>query len=168
MRIVLDTNVLVSGLLSPQGPPGRILDLVTSGDVVVLYDDRVLAEYRDVLARPRFRFAASQQAAVLDFIEAEGELVPSPPLDVKLSDPDDLPFLEVAAAGAADALVTGNQRHFAPADGTHQVCVRTPAEFIIDWLERRLPNRHKDWEGEIEGPLQWIPQGPFASYCSPH
>jgi putative PIN family toxin of toxin-antitoxin system len=137
VRIVLDTNVLVSGLLSPQGPPGRILDLVTAGDVAVLYDDRILAEYREVLARPRFRFATSQRAAVLDFIEAEGELVPSPPLAVTLPDPDDLPFLEVATAGAADALVTGNQRHFTPVAGAHEVRVLAPTEFITLWVERR-------------------------------
>ena len=137
MRIVPDTNVLVSGLLSPQGPPGRVLDLVTSGAVVVLYDDRTIAEYREVLARPHFRFGTARVAALLDQIEAEGELVPSPPLSVTLPDLDDLPFLEVAAAGAADALVTGNQRHFTPVAGAHEVRVLAPLEFITLWIERR-------------------------------
>ena len=137
MRIVPDTNVLVSGLLSPQGPPGRVLDLVTSGAVVVLYDDRTIAEYREVLARPHFRFGTGRIAALLDLIEAEGELVPSPPLALTLPDPDDLPFPEVAAAGSADALVTGNRRHLTPTRGTHEVRVMTPAEFIAYWIERR-------------------------------
>jgi len=52
------------------------------------------------------------------------------PLDVALPDPDDLPFLEVAAAGHADALVMGNARHFAPARGGHAVAVRTPRELL--------------------------------------
>jgi putative PIN family toxin of toxin-antitoxin system len=137
VRIVLDTNVLVSGLLSPGGPPGRILDLAATRAVVVLYDDRVMAEYREVLTRPHFSFGVGRAAALLEFVQLEGELVPSPPLAITLPDPDDLPFLEVAAAGFADALVTGNRRHFAPITGTHDVRVLSPMEFITLWIERR-------------------------------
>ena len=56
MRIVLDTNVLVSGLLNPDGAPGRLLDLILGGRLQILYDDRILGEYSDVLARPQFGF----------------------------------------------------------------------------------------------------------------
>ena len=56
MRIVLDTNVLVSGLLSPHRPPGEIVRLVSGGLVSLCLDARIVAEYRDVLARPRFGF----------------------------------------------------------------------------------------------------------------
>jgi predicted nucleic acid-binding protein len=44
LRIVLDTNVLVSGLLSPHGPPGRIFDLLLGGKLTLVFDDRLLAE----------------------------------------------------------------------------------------------------------------------------
>ena len=54
MRIVVDTNVLVSGLLSPHGPPGRMVDGIVAEELVVLFDDRILDEYRDVLGSPRF------------------------------------------------------------------------------------------------------------------
>lgn len=56
MRIVLDTNVLLSGLLSPSGPPGNIARLITTGAVRVCYDARILVEYRQVLLRPTFPF----------------------------------------------------------------------------------------------------------------
>src|SRR5688572_26063680 len=133
MRIVLDTNVLVSGLLNPAGPPGRILDLVTTGHVAVVYDDRILAEYRAVLARPRLRIEPMEAAWIIEQIEQGGSLIPSPPLDVELPDPQDLAFAEVAEAAAVVALVTGNGRHFIPLRGTLAVPVLTPAEFLQSW-----------------------------------
>ncbi len=136
MRIVLDTNVLVSGILSPTGTPGRIVDLVTSRSVTVLYDDRILAEYRDVLTRPRLRIGRAEAAAVLDLIEHEGVLVSAPPLPVVLPDPDDLPFVEVAVAGRA-SVITGNARHFLPVQGVISTAVFTPAAFLSFWLEER-------------------------------
>lgn len=138
MRIVLDTNVVVSGLLSPGGPPGRIVDMVTSRALSVVYDDRILAEYRNGLARPRLRIEPVEAAAVLDVIEREGVLVPAPPLAVILPDPTDLPFLEVAAAGMADALVTGNERHFVPLEGECAVHVVSPAVFLSEWRTEAL------------------------------
>ena len=54
MRIVLDTNVVVSAFLSPEGPPGRVLALVTAERVDLLLDDHILAEYDDVLRRAKF------------------------------------------------------------------------------------------------------------------
>ena len=128
MRVVLDTNVLVSGLLSESGPPGLILDMAEGGRLSVLYDDRVMAEYRDVLGRPHFPFRAEAVAAILALFVEKGERVEPVPLAVELPDPDDLPFLEVAVAGRADALVTGNGRHFPPARCA--VPVLSPAAFL--------------------------------------
>ncbi|CAN5902596.1 putative toxin-antitoxin system toxin component, PIN family [soil metagenome] len=136
MRIVLDTNVLVSGLLSPGGPPGRIVDLVTALRVLVLHDDRILAEYREVLARPRLGIRTVEAAAVLDLVERDGILVSAPPLAIDLPDPDNLPFLEVAIAGRADALVTGNERHFVLSGREPPIPVTNPASFLTLWLLR--------------------------------
>jgi putative PIN family toxin of toxin-antitoxin system len=128
--VVIDTNVLVSGIINPYGPPGRIIDAVLSETVAVLHDDRILTEYRDVLLRPIFGFAPGTVDAVLNFIATSGELIVAAALDVVLPDPTDLPFLEVAVAGGADALVTGNARHFIPERGRHNAHVCLPAEFI--------------------------------------
>lgn len=130
MRVVLDTNVLVSGLLSPFGTPARVLDLLTAGALVPLFDDRIFQEYADVLARPRFGFAGDDVGTLLAYVRTQGELVVAPPLDVELPDPDDLPFLEVAAHGGARALVTGNARHFLPRRGAHAGEVWSPAELL--------------------------------------
>lgn len=134
MKIVLDTNVLVSGLLSPTGPPGRIVDLVATARLVVVYDDRIIAEYREVLARPRLRIEPAEATAILDLIVHEGLYMPAAPLGVQLPDPDDLPFLEVAVAASVDALVTGNGRHFRVGSGEQHASVHSPAEFLAKFV----------------------------------
>ena len=130
MRVVVDTNVLVSGIMNPHGPPGRILDLILSQTLSVLHDDRILLEYREVLLRPWFAFQRGDVDTLLDFIEFSGEHISSRPVGVVLPDPTDLPFLEVAMAGAASAMVTGNLKHFKPVRGRHSVSVLSPAALL--------------------------------------
>lgn len=130
MRVVIDTNVLVSGIINPHGAPGRVLDAVVGRAVLVLHDDRILDEYRQVLRRPVFGFAQSYIDALLDFIETSGEHVSARDIGIVLPDPTDLPFLEVAILGGADALVTGNLRHFKPRTGRYKMNVCPPHEFV--------------------------------------
>ena len=129
MRVVLDTNVLVSGVLSPHGPPGRLVDLVLAGDLGLVVDDRVLSEYAEVLRRPRFGLPEREVEVLMRHLRDVGEGVTARPLAVTLPDEDDLPFLEVAAAGAA-TLVTGNARHFRPVRGRHAVRVLSPRQAL--------------------------------------
>jgi len=130
MRIVLDTNVLVSGLHNPGGTPGRIVDLVMGGRIQLLYDDRILGEYLDVLTRPELDIDPSLAQAVVGYIRLAGERVTALPLPADtLPDPDDLPFAEVTASGEADALVTGNSKHFARWKEQGNI-VLSPAQFL--------------------------------------
>jgi uncharacterized protein len=128
MLVVLDTNILVSALLSPFGPPARVLDMLLGGDIQAAYDDRLFAEYREVLARPKFGFAPEDVAALLAYLEAEGEHVTARSLPHKLLDADDLPFLEVATQAGA-ILITGNVANY-PASLRGAVRVHAPAEFL--------------------------------------
>lgn len=112
MRVVLDTNVLVAVLLTPRGAPASVLNAVLNGSVTLLVDERITDEYRDVLFRSKFGFSHDALQPVLDFIERAGEYVVAEPVRVTISDPDDIPFVEVATAAAADYLVTGNLKHF--------------------------------------------------------
>ena len=130
MRVVVDTNVLVSGIINPHGPPGRIIDLVVARTLTALHDDRILSEYREVLLRPLFSFNKADVDSLLEFIELAGEHISASPVGAKLPDPSDLPFLEVAIAGSADALVTGNAKHFKPLRGRHAISVVSPAELL--------------------------------------
>lgn len=135
MIIVLDTNVFVSGLLRPHSNPATVLRLVATGALRVAYDERILAEYREVLARPKFPFSSDQILAFLDQIEADGVPVVALPLKASLPDPDDAPFLEVALATRADVLITGNTRHY-PARARQGVSVLDPAAFLDRWSRR--------------------------------
>ena len=114
MRLVLDTNVIVSALLKPASVPGRALAAVWSTGAMVLYDARIEAEYRDVLARPKFRgIAAGLADDFLARLAACGEeLRAVPAWGGTMTDDDDRIFVEVALAGSAQAVVTGNIRDY--------------------------------------------------------
>jgi putative PIN family toxin of toxin-antitoxin system len=133
--VVVDTNVLVSGLLSAHGPPARVLDLLITGEVQVAYDDRIAAEYRQVLARPRFGFDPLAVALLLEYLLAEGLPLVARPLPAALPDHTDQPFWEVAVEAGA-LLITGNAKHF-PAEACRGVEVLTPATFVERWRTKR-------------------------------
>ena len=129
MIIVLDTNVIVSGILRPYSKAASILRLVATGAITLAYDLRIFSEYRDVLNRPKFTFAKEDIDAFLDQVEKEGVLVSVMPLKFRLPDPEDESFLEVALAGKATAIVTGNKRHF-PKKECEGTRILSPAEFL--------------------------------------
>jgi uncharacterized protein len=142
MRIVLDTNVLVAGLLSPFGPCGDIVRMVSSGSLTLCVDARVLTEYHEVLRRPKFRFDGDKITALLDYVEKNGWIVSSSPLPASLPDPDDEPFLEIALSGNAECLVTGNIIHFPP-ELRLGVRVVTPADFLKAYAQRGTGKKRK-------------------------
>jgi putative PIN family toxin of toxin-antitoxin system len=123
---VLDTNVLVAGLLNPEGYPGRLVDAVLAGALRLTFDDRIEREYRDVLARPKFGIAEELREAVLHELRNQDSVTP-PPQAVHLPDPDDLPFVEAAFSATDHVLVTGNAKHY-PRDLARQCLVLSPRE----------------------------------------
>ncbi len=129
MRVVLDTNILVSGLLSAFGPPGEIVQLITTRAVRVCYDARILGEYRQVLLRPVFPFSRVRVEYLLDQIQADGDPVEALPLSRRLPDPDDEVFLAVALAGKFSCLPTGNLKHY-PKRNRQGVRVVSPRDFL--------------------------------------
>ena len=113
VRVVLDTNVLVSVLLGPERVPARAFDALRARGAVFVYDARIEAEYRDVVARPKFRVPEARREALLAALFACGErLYEVKPYVGPLPDPDDRAFVEVALAGRAEAIVTGNVKDF--------------------------------------------------------
>lgn len=124
MLVVLDTNVLISALWTPNGKAAYILAQTLAGILTVCYDSRMLDEYKDVLARPKFHFSTWQINALLDVIITDGMcVIPPPILDLSFIDDDDRAFFETAKYCNAP-LVTGNVRHF-PEDE----CILTVADF---------------------------------------
>jgi putative PIN family toxin of toxin-antitoxin system len=140
MKIILDTNVIVSGLLSPFGPCGEIVRMVSSAELTLAFDARIFTEYKEVLVRPKFKFDNNKIEALLDHIEYRGLVVASSPLLQSLPDIDDEPFLEVAVAAKAVCIVTGNHSHFPPG-----LClgvkVFSPNDFLIFYKKRHTTKR---------------------------
>lgn len=135
MKIVLDTNVVVSGLLQSQGNPSQVLMLALAGAMQVCHDKRILAEYTEVLARPRFKLNENRVREVLTKLEVDGLAVDATgQRDLDLPDADDEPFLAVALAAQADYLVTGNLADY-PAEKRKGCAVVAPAQFMEIWRQ---------------------------------
>jgi putative PIN family toxin of toxin-antitoxin system len=123
---VIGTNVVVSGLLNPHGPSARVLDAVLDGRVKLVYDARILAEYRDVLHRPRLKLAPDKIQAFLSALRGQMMVTPRAAA-VNAPDSDDIIFVEAALATIDQTIVTGNLAHYPP-EILHGARVLTPTQ----------------------------------------
>ncbi len=123
---VFDTNVIVAAHLSPFGVPARLLSEVYARRLRMSYDFRILAEYQEVLGRKKFDLPPQAIKGFLQIVEDQERMAPLP-LKTILPDPDDLMFLEVAAATSHRVLVTGNTKYY-PQKNRGAVLVLTSAE----------------------------------------
>ena len=126
---VIDTNVIVSALITkrPESPVLQVMQRIFSGRVCALVNEDILAEYKEVLARPKFELQAETIETVISELQKHCVNVDAPPSDVVLPDPKDVVFYNVVLAQRdKDAcLVTGNIKHFPVCD-----FVVTPREFL--------------------------------------
>jgi putative PIN family toxin of toxin-antitoxin system len=124
MKVVLDTNVLVSSLLA-NGPPAAIVDLVAEGKLTPFYDDFIISEYWRVLIRPKFKFHPSRVSRLIDDIVRIGIAVEANISNITpMPDEEDRKFYDVAKSSGA-FLITGNIKHF-----PSEPFVVTPADFL--------------------------------------
>ena len=112
IRAVIDTNVLVSGLLSRAGNEALVLLAIRQGLVRPCLSPAILGEYEGVLARPKFSFEPAQIAALLTMLRDKGEMYEPEGCVTRSPDPDDTKFLHCAEAAQAEFIVTGNTRDF--------------------------------------------------------
>ena len=131
-KVVYDTNVVVSGLLSSKGIPALLLDLVFNKRVSLVLSAEVFNEYADVLGRPKFNLPKRQRDSVLRQLRNLSDWVQPDQRISVAKDPDDNIILECAAAGQADYLVTGNLRHFPKS--IRQVPIINPRQFLDIYL----------------------------------
>jgi hypothetical protein len=107
---VLDTNVLVSGLLSPFAPPGRLVDVLLGRRLRLALDDRIEIEYREVMARPRLGIEPVRREAFLAILQFQEHLTAMPWPHRGPPDKDDIIFLEVACLTLLKLKNRGAQR----------------------------------------------------------
>jgi putative PIN family toxin of toxin-antitoxin system len=112
IRVVLDTNIIVSALLQPLGPPAQAFLLAVEASVQLFISGSVYAEYEEVVRRPRLRLDENTIATALRVIREKSLWVRPTEAIQACADPDDDIFLECAQAARADFIVTGNIKDF--------------------------------------------------------
>jgi putative PIN family toxin of toxin-antitoxin system len=124
VSVVLDTNTLVSALLSPHGNPAKIYRMFLTQTLKVVYSTEILAEYNDVLFRARLKIPADEAVKVLEAIREHGERTEPTPSTHDMVDEDDRVFYDTAKSTGA-YLVTGNKKHY-----PDEAFIMTPAYFL--------------------------------------
>ena len=129
MRVyaVIDTNVIVSSILSSRHDSATVLirEHILDGDIIPLFNEEIIAEYNDVLSRPKFGFPTQLVKDLLASIVTLGLFMDRVNTDEDFPDPKDAVFYEVAMSKEDSYLVTGNVKHF-----PRNPIVVTPAEMI--------------------------------------
>jgi putative PIN family toxin of toxin-antitoxin system len=134
MRAVVDTNVIVSGFISPGSPPDRVLQAWMNGEFELAMTPALLVEIEDVLSRPninkRFRWSAGMRAEFVMRLQRDALVVnPTQAITRITADPEDNRVLEAAAESRADYIVTGDRDLLAI--GEHEgTRIVTPARFL--------------------------------------
>jgi putative PIN family toxin of toxin-antitoxin system len=125
MKIVLDTNIIVSAFINPRGIPGEILSLLLAKKITICYDNKIFSEYMEVLKKSKFKFDNALVDEFLDFIKENGEYIVAVPQTVKFEDEDDKAFYDVYKSSDANYIITGNKKHF-----PNENNIITPREYI--------------------------------------
>jgi putative PIN family toxin of toxin-antitoxin system len=112
LRLVIDTNVVVSAALKSEGLQRTVVLLAMAKPARWYVSDPIVSEYAMVLARPELKIRRSMRQQLLQLIKNHTRVVTPSRVPQVTSDPDDNIFVECADAARADYLVTGNQRHF--------------------------------------------------------
>jgi putative PIN family toxin of toxin-antitoxin system len=116
MRVVIDTNVIVSALININGTPAKILSSILNDKIKILYDNRIIFEYIDVLSRKEFGFPKEIVNDMIDYFKHDGEYINSEYMNTEFFDEADKKFYEVYKSGKAQYLITGNIKHFPKED----------------------------------------------------
>jgi len=125
MRIILDTNVIVSAFLSYNGVPSKILTSFLDGYITLVYDNLIFAEYIRVLFKDKLKIDKDKAGDILDSIQKKGEYGIANTLRLKFEDESDKKFYELFKTANVDYLITGNKKHFPKEKG-----IVSPREFL--------------------------------------
>ena len=123
-HVVIDTNVLVSSVISLEGNPAKIMDMIADKQLLIHYSPDILDEYRRVLSYKKLCIALQTQAGIIHEIEKLGISIEPTKSATPLPDESDRIFYDTAKASGA-ILVTGNTKHY-PAESF----IMTPADFL--------------------------------------
>lgn len=136
-RVVLDTNILISAALRPDGPSRAVLDAIRSENGVLLFSNETFGELQTRILRPKFDHYVGRRGrlAYLAQIEAVSEWVSISGARLACRDPDDDKLLETAMVGWADCLITGD-RDLLEMSPFREIPILPPAAFPAHWDRR--------------------------------
>jgi putative PIN family toxin of toxin-antitoxin system len=130
LNVVIDTNVIISSALTPDGKPDKVINAVIDRqDICWIYSLDIFDEYADVLSRPKHKFSPEKQGFYLNTLKRLGDLISVSPSAVPLPDEDDRKFYDAAKASGA-LLITGNRRHYPDED-----YILTPDDFAEKYID---------------------------------
>jgi putative PIN family toxin of toxin-antitoxin system len=132
VRIVVDLNVLVSGIISKNGPPGQLLALWRERRYQLVISHAMIDRLADVLARPQlqpFLNASEAEALISELTTAAVLVEPENPLNLSV-DPEDNIVLATAVVGKADLIATGDRQHLLPLGSIQDIPIVLPAEAV--------------------------------------
>ncbi len=133
MRVVVDTGILVSGLIRPQGTSGEVLRALRGGRFIPVYSTPTIVEIIDVLGRPffreKYRIYPGDATTLVNLLRLRGELVIPQAAINACRDPKNNKFLEAAIAGNADVIASGD-KDLLVLNPFEEIAILNPAEFL--------------------------------------
>jgi len=123
-RIVIDTNVFASALMSPGGKPDKIYRMFLLGELSLVFNDYILSEYKSVFYRPHLRISQKDADIMVASILQYGENIQPPTSTSEMPDEDDRIFYDTAKYAGA-CLITGNLKHY-----PNEPHILSPAQFL--------------------------------------
>ena len=124
IKLVVDTNVIISAALSDKGKPAQIIDMISKGKFQLYYNEQILSEYSNVLSRKKFMFTLDKQVVLLNKIVEMGVTYEPITSVAPMPDEDDRIFYDTAKESGA-FLITGNRRHY-----PDESFIMTPSDFL--------------------------------------
>ena len=134
MKIVLDTNVFISGIFF-HGPPVKILEAWKSSEIQIVLSKEIIDEYQRVAEALAGKYPGIDISAIIELIAIHGEFIDAEGIEVfECEDPDDNKFLECAIASRAKLIVSGD-KHLLKLNGYQEIVVHKPRDFVDLYLK---------------------------------
>ena len=133
MRVILDTNVFISGIFF-SGPPSQILEAWRNQSIQILFSQKILDEYQKVAEALAVKFPTVDILPILELVTIHGQLVDAQGLEISVcEDPADDKFFECAVAGKCKTIVSGD-KHLLKLSGYQEIMVLKPRDFMEKYL----------------------------------
>lgn len=133
MKIILDTNVFISGIFF-SGPPSQILQAWQKKSFQIVLSEQILNEYQRVAEELSYKYPQVDIAPIIELVTIHGQLIDTKGINISIcEDPDDDKFIECAIAGKCDIIVSGD-KHLLKLTGYKGIKILRPREFVEQYL----------------------------------